>query len=165
MTINKKPKQFAGKIQEKLTSMWDPRCLEALARQSRFIQRASSKITGQDFVALMTTDMLADPAVSLGGLCDLLRQRNPHAVLTPQALHQRLNSPQAVAYMQEVFQLALRAQLAPLYAQLTPGLLASFGRVFLEDSTQCRLHEKLADAFKGSGSNSNFGFVRVRDCQ
>jgi hypothetical protein len=64
MTIDKKPKRLAGKIQEKLTSMWDPRRLEALARQRHFIQRASSKITGQDFVALMTTDMLDDPAVS-----------------------------------------------------------------------------------------------------
>jgi hypothetical protein len=109
----------------------------------------------------MTTDMLDDPAVSLGGLCALLRQRNPHAVLTPQALHQRLNSPQAVAYMQEVFQLALRAQLAPLYAQLTPGLLASCGRVFLEESTQCRLHEKLADAFKGSGGSASSSTVNI----
>ena len=38
----------------------------------------------------MTTDMLENPAVSLGGLCDLLQQRNPQAVMTPQALQQRL---------------------------------------------------------------------------
>jgi Transposase DDE domain len=161
MTINKKPKQLAGKIQEQLVSLCDARRLEALARQSHFIQRTSSKMTGQDFVALMTTEMLDDPAVSLGGLCDLLRQRNPQAVLTPQALHQRLNSPQAVTYMQEVFQLALRAQLAPLSAQLTPGLLAPFGRVFLEDSTQCRLHHKLADAFKGSGGSASSSSVKI----
>jgi hypothetical protein len=64
MTINQKPKQFAGKIQEKLALMCAPGCLETLARQSHFIQRASSKMTGQDFVALMTTEMLDDPAVS-----------------------------------------------------------------------------------------------------
>ena len=109
----------------------------------------------------MTTDMLDDPAVSLGGLCDLLRQRTPHAVLTPQVLHQRLNRPQAVAYMQEVVQRALRAQLAPRYAQLTPGLLASFGRVFLADSTQCRLHEKLADALQGSGGSASSSTVKI----
>jgi hypothetical protein len=125
------------------------------------MQRASSKITGQDFVALMTTDRLDDPAVSLGGLCDLLRQRTPHAVLPPQALHQRLNSSQAVAYMQEVFQLALRAQRDPLYAPLTPGLLAPFGRVFLEDSTQCRLHHQLADAFQGAGGSASRSTVKI----
>ena len=161
MTRHREPKPFAGKVQEKLTIMFPPERLEALARQSKFVQRASSKLTGQDFVALMTTEMLDDPAVSLGGLCDILRQRNPHAVLTPQALHQRLNTPQAVAYMQEVFQLTLRAQLEPLYAQLAPGLLAPFGRVFLEDSTQCRLHEKLADAFKGSGGSASSSTVKI----
>jgi hypothetical protein len=118
-------------------------------------------MTGQDFVALMTTARLDDPAVSLGGLCDLLRQRNPHAVLPPQALHQRLNSPQAVAYRQEGFQLALRAPLAPLYAQLTPGVLAPFSRVFLEERTQCRLHHTLADALKGSGGSARSSPVKL----
>ena len=161
MTIHNKPKQCAGKIQEKLASLWPPSRLEALARQSHFIQRASSKMTGQDFVTLMTTDMLDDPAVSLGGLCDILRQRNPQAVLTPQALHQRLNSPQAVAYMQEVCQLARRAPLEPLYGQITPGFLAPFGRVFLEDSTPCRLHHTLADALKGSGGSASSSTVTI----
>ena len=82
MTLNKKPKQLAGNIQEKLASICDPRRLEALACQRHFMQWASSKLTGLDFVALMTTDMRHDPAVSLGGLCDLRRQRTLHAVLT-----------------------------------------------------------------------------------
>jgi hypothetical protein len=161
MTLTKQPKPLVGKIKEKLANLLAPACLETLARQSAFIQRTSSKMTGQDFVALLTTDMLDDPAVSLGGLCDMLRQRNPHAAMTPQALHQRMNSPQAVAYMREVLQLALRAQLAPLYGQLPAGLLAPFGRVFLEDSTQCRLHEKLADAFKGSGGSASSASVKI----
>ena len=161
MTITKQPKLLVGKIKEKLASLLAPARLETLARQSAFIQRTSSKMTGQDFVALMTTEMLDDPAVSLGGLCDLLRQRNPDAAMTPQGLHQRMNSPQAVAYMREVLPLALREQLAPLYRQLPAGLLAPFGRVFLEDSTQCRLHEKLADAFKGSGGSASSASVKI----
>ena len=99
----------------------------------------------------MTTDMLDNPAVSFGGLCDLLAQRHPEAAMTPQALQQRMNTPEAVAYLHDVLQLALRDQLTPLYAQLPAAVLTSFGRVFLEDSTQCCLHEKLAEAFKGSG--------------
>jgi hypothetical protein len=89
------------------------------------------------------------------------RQRNSPAVLPPQALHQRLNSPQAVAYLQEVFPLALRAPLEPLYAQLTPGVLASFGRVCLEDRKPCRLHHKWADAFQGSGGNASSSTVTM----
>ena len=64
MTINREPKQFAGKIKEKFAGTFSPERLEALARQSHFVQRTSSKIRGQDFFALMTIDMLDDPAVS-----------------------------------------------------------------------------------------------------
>lgn len=156
-----KPRQFAEKVKEKLLPMFPPERLEALAHQSRFVQRASSRLTGPDFLALMTTDMLENPAVSLGGMCDLLQQRNPQAVMTPQALQQRLNAPQAAASMQEVLQLALREQLAPLYAQIPATLLASFGRVFLEDSTQCCLHAKLAEAFKGSGGSASRSAVKI----
>lgn len=161
MTTHRKPKQLTEKVKEKFAPLFTPECLETLARQSAFVQRASSKLRGQDFFTLMTTDMLDDAAVSLGGLCDLLQQHNPQAILTPQALHQRLNTPQAVAYMQEAFALALRAQLTPLYTQLPPTLLAPFGRVFLEDSTQCCLHEKLAAAFKGSGGSASRATVKI----
>jgi len=161
MTRRQEPKPFAGKVKEKLTALFAPEQLEALARQNHFVQRANSKRTGADFFALMTTDMLDNPAVSLGGRCDLLQQRNPQAVMTPQALQQRLNTPQAVAYRQEGVQLALREQLVPLYAQLPAALLASFGRVFLEDSTQWCLHEKLAEAFKGSGGSASRSTVKI----
>jgi hypothetical protein len=161
MTRHPQPKQFAEKVKEKLLPLFPPERLEALAHESRFVQRASSRLTGSDFFALMTTDMLENPAVSLGGLCDLLQQRNPQAVMTPQALQQRLNAPQAGAYMQAVLQLALREQLAPLYAQIPAALLASFGRVFLEDSTQCCLHEQLAEAFKGSGGSASRSTVKI----
>ena len=151
MTRQQEPTQFAGKVKEQLTALFPPEQLETWARQSRFIQRASSKLTGADFVALMTTEMLDNPAISLGGLCDLLQQRHPDAAMTPQALQQRMNTPQAVAYLQEILQHALHAQLAPLYAQLPAATLTSFGRVFLEDRTPCGLHEQLAEALKGSG--------------
>ena len=96
MTRPREPKPFPGKMKEQLAMRFAPERLEALARQSQFIQRSSSKMTGQDFFALMTTAILDDPAVSFGGLCDLLRQRTPQAAMPPQALHQRLNTPQAV---------------------------------------------------------------------
>jgi DDE family transposase len=161
MTRQQEPTRFAGKVKEQLTALFPPEQLETWAWQSQFIQRTSSKLTGADFVALMTTDMLDNPAISLEGLCDLLQQRHPHAAMTPQALQQRMNTPQAVASLQEVFQHALHAQLAPLYAQLPAATLTSFGRVFLEDSTQCCLHEKLAEAFKGSGGSASRSTVKI----
>ena len=160
MKMNHKMTRYASKVKGKLTTIFDPEPLEALARRSQFIQRSSSKLSGKDFVELMTTELMQEPAVSLEGLCDRLVNLNPQAEMTPQALHQRIN-PYAVTYLQEVFQLALRQQLEPLCERLPVGALAAFGRVLLEDSTQCRLHEKLAETFKGSGGSASPSAVKI----
>ena len=80
--------------------------------------------------------------------------------MTPQALHQRLN-PSAVSYLQAVFALALRQQLEPVCERLPLGALAPFARVLLEDSTQCRLHAKLAEDFKGSGGSASTSALKL----
>lgn len=160
MKIQQEIRRLTRKVNGKLTTVFAPEHLEALARQSEFIQRSSSKLRGKDFVELMTTEMLEAPDISLEGLCDILGQLNPQAQMTPQALHQRINT-YAVTYLQEVFQLALRQQLDPICERLPVGALAPFGRVLLEDSTQCRLHEKLAEAFKGSGGSASTSAVKI----
>jgi hypothetical protein len=65
MKMRQEIKRYARKVKGKLTTVFDPASLEALARQSEFVQRCSSKLAGKDFVELMTTEMLADPTVSL----------------------------------------------------------------------------------------------------
>jgi hypothetical protein len=160
MKIPQEIRRLTSKVKGKLTTVFAPESLETLARQSKFIQRSSSQFTGQDFVELMTTEMLEDPAISLEGQCDILAQLNPQAQITPQALHQRINA-NAVTYLQEVFAVALRQQLEPLCKRLPVGVLAPFGRVLLEDSTQCSLHEKLADAFKGCGGSASISALKL----
>jgi hypothetical protein len=140
MKMNHKTTRYARKVKGKLTTIFDPEQLETLARQSKFIQRSSSKLVGPEFVELMTTELMDEPAVSLEGLCGRLVDLHPQADMTPQALHQRFNA--AVTYLQEVLQVALRQQLEPLCDRLPLGALAAFGRVLLEDSTRCRLHER-----------------------
>jgi Transposase DDE domain len=161
MTLQREMTHLAAQVKGKLTRVFDHAALEALARQTGFVQRSTSKLTGTAFVELMTTDMLEEAAVSLDGLCDLLRQRQPQATMTPQALHQRILTPQASPYVYEVLQLALRENLAAVGAPLPATLLAPFGRVFLEDSTQCRLHAKLAEDFTGSGGSASTSTVKI----
>jgi len=146
--------RLARKVNGRLTTVFDPEHLEVLARQNAFIPRSSSKLRGRDFVELMTPELIEDPAISLEGLCAILGERHPQAQMTPQALHQRLN-PSAVSYLQDVFALALRQQLEPVCERLPLGVLAPFARVLLEDSTQCRLHAKLAEDFQGSGGSAS----------
>ena len=63
--------------------------------------------------------------------------------------------------MYAVLQLALRENLAAVGAQLPAALLAPFGRVFLEESTPCRFHEKLAGDLKGSGGSASTSTVKM----
>ena len=112
--------RLARKVKGRLTTVFDPEHLEVLARQNAFIQRSSSKLRGRDFVELMTTALLEDPSMSLEGLCDTLGDLNPHAQMTPQALHQRLN-PSAVSYLQDVFALACVSSLNPFASAFRSG--------------------------------------------
>ena len=161
MKLKRELTHVAAKVKGKLTRVFDHDQLETLARQSCFIQRSTSKLEGKDFVELLTTEMVENAAGSLDGLCDLLRQLNPQAAMTPQALHQRILSPHAGTYLHEVLQLALRENLAPVREQIPATLLAPFGRVFLEDSTQCHLHARLAEHCKGSGGSASTSMVKI----
>jgi hypothetical protein len=161
MTLQRAMTHFAAQVTGKLTRVFDHDQLEALARQSGFVQRSTSKGTGTAFVARMTTAMLDEATVSRDGLCDLLRQRHPPATMTPQALPQRILTPQASTALSEGLHLALREHLAAVGAQLPAALLAPFGRVWLEERTQCRWHANLAEDGKGAGGSASTSTVTI----
>ena len=83
MKMKQEMKRYARKVKGKLTTVFAPEHVEALARQSDFIQRSSSKLTGKDFVELMTTEMIEAPAVSLEGLCDIGDEREATPAVSP----------------------------------------------------------------------------------
>ena len=64
MKMKQEIKRIARQVNGKLTTVFDPESLESLARQNEFIQRSSSKLRGRDFVELMTTALIEDPAIS-----------------------------------------------------------------------------------------------------
>ena len=139
----------------------DKQWLAATARQVGFIQRATSRIEGDDFVKLLTTEVLALPAISLDGMCDVLRRINPNADMSPQALSERINSKGAVDYLKEVLRFAVEENLRMAWERISPHLLAPFKRVLLEDSTVMSLHEKLAGKFKGTGGKASKAALKI----
>jgi hypothetical protein len=139
----------------------DKQWLAATARQVGFIQRATSRVEGDDFVKLLTTEVIALPAISLAGMCDVLRRINPKADMSPQALSERINSKGAVDYLKEVLRFAVEENLRMSWERISPQLLAPFKRVFLEDSTGMSLHEKLAGKFKGTGGNASKAALKI----
>jgi hypothetical protein len=142
--------------------VFDRELLDSLARQTGFVQRATSRLEGNDFVKLMSIEAFGQmPVISLVGLCDIVRQMNPEADMTPQALSQRINNQHAVEYMKEVFHFALQKHLELARQSIPTDLLNPFAYVLLEDSTQATLHEKLADHFKGSGGSTSKAALKI----
>jgi len=154
-------RQVAGKIGGKISGIFEKTKLNDLAGKIGFVQRSTSKIKGEDFVSLMTTEILGEEPVTTESLCDILRQINPEADMTPQALNERINRREAAEYMKEVFKAAFLANLAPVRSGISPMLLSPFDRVFLEDSTQITLHEKLAGEFRGSGGSASKSAIKI----
>jgi len=86
----------------KLTEFLSPEQIEASARRSKFVQRAS-QITGKLFLALVTFGRWSLPKTSLAQLAAKAAQVEQPVEVTPEALYQRMNS-RALAFLQEMMQ-------------------------------------------------------------
>ncbi len=75
--------------------------LDKIARESYFVQRSTNKVSGRDFLELMTIDHFGQITISLEGLCDVLREKSSHADISPQALSEKINSEYAVAFLEK----------------------------------------------------------------
>src|SRR3954447_12802778 len=89
---------------EKLTEFFSSDQIEASARRTKFVQRAS-KITGKLFLALVTFGRWSAPKTSLAQLAAEAAPGEQPVDVSPEALHQRMNA-RAVAFLRELLQTA-----------------------------------------------------------
>src|SRR6266542_1218932 len=110
---------------EKLTEFFATDQIEASARRSKFVQRAS-KITGKLFLALVTFGRWSTPKTSLAQLAAKAAQIEQPVDVTPEALQQRMNA-RAVAFLQDLRQTAF-AKLHTEDTVCAEALFAPFAR-------------------------------------
>src|SRR6266545_7304764 len=84
----------------KLTEFFSADQIEASARRTKFVQRAS-KITGKLFLALVTLGRWSAPKTTLAQLAARAAQIEQPVAVTPEALQQRMNA-RAVAFLQDL---------------------------------------------------------------
>jgi hypothetical protein len=156
-----KAKDIARKVSSSLLKILNKNSLNDLARKIGFVRRSTSRIEGEDFVRLMTAEILGEESVSCEGLSDILRQINPKADMTPQALNERLNKKESAEYLKEVFGIAMSENLASAGSDISHSLLSPFERVFVQDSTIVNLNEKLAGEFRGSGGSASASSLKI----
>jgi len=135
--------------------------LDALARETQFIQRKTNRIIPKDFIQLMSLELMSHPTASHEELCRVLSELNPQIQLKPSSLNERLNSEECVEFLKQVFQGCLQAGHRPLLSSKEAPLLEPFGRILLEDSTQCELNSRLSAPFKGSGGCASPASVKI----
>ena len=137
---------------ERLTEFFSADPIEARARRTTFVQRAS-KITGKLFLALVTLGRWSTAKTPVPQLAAQAAQLAEPVELTPEALQQR-RTARAVAFLQDLLQTAF-AKLHPGDTLCEEGIVAPFPRVHIADSTGCSLPESLQTEFPGAGGSGS----------
>src|SRR4029450_2067369 len=135
---------------EKLTEFFATAPVEASARRTKFVQRAS-KITGKVFLALITVGRWSTARTTVSQLAAKAAQLDEPVNITPEALQQRMTA-RAVAFLQELVQTAF-TKLHTGDTVCEEEIFAPFPRVHIADSTGFGLPECLAGDVPGTGGS------------
>ncbi|MBM4259765.1 MAG: IS4 family transposase, partial [Deltaproteobacteria bacterium] len=144
---------------EKLTEFFSTDQIEASARRTKFVQRAS-KITGKLFVALITLGRWSTAKTTVAQLAAKAGQLDDPVDITPEALQQRMTA-RAVAFLQELVQTAF-TKLHTGDTICEDGIFAPFPRVHIADSTGFGLPESLAKEFPGAGGSGSKAGAKIQ---
>ena len=98
-------------LAERLSSFFSPERLEVLARETKFIERSTSRLTGQMFLEMNVFNIATGKDRSLCDDCDYLRD-SYGIKLTKQALDERYNT-YSVSFMQKSYEALLKEVLQP----------------------------------------------------
>jgi hypothetical protein len=135
----------------RLTEFFSADHIEASARRTGFVQRAS-KITGKLFLGLVTFGSWSTTKTSLAQLAAKGAQLPKPLEVSPEAIHQRMTR-RALAFLQEMIQTAF-AKLHTSDTLCDEGLFAPFTGVYIADSTGFGLPDSLKDVFPGAGGSA-----------
>lgn len=113
-------------ITEKYIKCFDEDNLNKIARETFFVQRSTNKVSGRDFVELTSVEHFDSGIISLEGLSDILRRKSPESDITPQALSKKINSKNAVAFLERTLEAIYKEQVAPKLKKMPLEVLEQF---------------------------------------
>lgn len=156
--------QFSSVAQRTLTNLKrviNKKTIDEFARESKLIQRVSSKIIGFDFLGAMLIASLDAEHGTLERICDIIYTINHQIKITSQSLMERLNSEAAPHFFEMVFKNILKVQFDDFISAVPPDLLISFTKILLQDSSSIDLNAKLSAFFKGSGGRASEASLKI----
>lgn len=143
-------------VLSKLAILFDEPCLEHLARQSRFIERSSSRLSGWMFLQLHLLMESSGQEFSLSQMCEELFERHG-VVMSKQSLDERFNTF-AVTFMRQCFNAVFDQVLG--YKTMT-RVHPIFERVLLTDATSFQLPAHLAAFYQGNGGSNGPAGIKI----
>lgn len=133
-----------------------------LAKSCGFIKRSTSQLEGYEFAQAMMIPNAFLEAETLNSLAVRMNKLNPECNLSASALAQRINTPEAKAFMKACFGKVIAEFIKKDFVGFKdlPNL-SIFNRVLIEDSTNFKLHEKLSSFFKGAGGSASNAALKL----
>src|SRR5438309_5537176 len=129
--------------------------LEQLARESGFIVRSSSRLSGEAFLDMMVHYIAPQGEWSLNDQCDFLLEH--HGIeLTKQSLDERYHTF-TVAFMKSCYQTLM----AQAFSNTVQGIATDFRGIYLSDSTAFQLPAHLAVFYKSNGGSTSGASVKI----
>lgn len=128
---------------------------ERLARQTGFIVRSSSRLTGEAFLKMTVHNIVARTEWSLSDQCACLQQEYG-IELTKQSLDERYHT-YSVAFIKHCYQYVLQQVLAEQLQEIP----CSFSGIYLTDSTTFQLPAHLACFYQSNGGDTSGASVKI----
>ena len=135
--------------------------MNKIARETSFVQLSTNKVSGRDFVELMSIEHFDSGIISLEGLSDILCRKSHESDISPQALSKRINSKNAAAFLERTLEAVYKEQAGPKLEKIPLEVLEQFSNVYLQDSTQIELNEHLSEEFRGVGGSASKSSLKI----
>jgi hypothetical protein len=153
---NENIQQLERSLQGKFENHFDPKEIEQLARDKKFVQR-DSKLNGTTFLSLIIFNSNSLHDESLNDLTIALNKH--HGVdISKQGLDVRFNS-YAVQFLTAALENLLQQQLAE---KISFSNCLEFKRILIKDSVCFQVDESLAKHYPGSGGSGSKANVRIQ---
>jgi hypothetical protein len=135
-----------------------PSALEKLARETKFIQRAS-KYGAQEIVALCVWLSQNVASTSLVKLCSYL-EAHTGVSISPEGLNQRFNE-KAVDFLRNLFLNLMKMEVSQSNS-IPSEYLNYFQRIRVTDSTSFQISDSLAYHYPGAGGSGSEAGVKIQ---
>jgi hypothetical protein len=139
----------------KFSSFFKTGEIEKIAKQTGFISRSSSRLTGEAFLKMMVQHIAPDKEWSLNDQCDYLEEQfGIH--LTKQSLDERYHTF-AVSFLKRCYE----AVLDEAVKNKTKGLTSDFSGIYLTDATSFQLPGHLSAFYQSNGGDTSGSSVKI----